>query len=76
MRAFTLSLAGLLVLTFGSMTQAAVLVHAGPVHLRVGRAAPRPVVRPVVRARRSYVRNEVHENRVDAWNELLEAVSN
>jgi len=56
--------------------QAAVVVRAGPVRVGVGRAlAPRPVAAPVVRARRAYVRHEVHENCQEAWNNFVEAVN-
>ena len=76
MKALTLSLAALFLMFLGSAASAAVVVHAGPVHVGVGRVvAPRPVVRPAVRIHRARVRNEVRENRQEAWNQLINAVN-
>ena len=72
MRALTLSLAALFVMSLGSAASAAVVFRAGPVRVAVGRRYVAPA--PAVRARRAYIRHEIHENRVDAWNNLIEAV--
>ena len=72
MRALTLSLAALCVLSLSSAASAAVVFRAGPVRVAVGPRYVAPV--PAVRARRAYVRHEVHERRVTAWNNLIDAI--
>ena len=76
MRTLMLSLAAIILILVGSTAQAAVVVRAGPVRVGVGRVvAPRPAAAPVVRARRAYVRHEVRENRLEAWNNFVDAVN-
>ena len=62
MRALTLSLAAMFVMSLSSAASAAVVFRAGPVRVAVGRRYVAPA--PAVRGRRAYVRHEVHENRV------------
>jgi len=72
MRALTLSLAALLVMSLGSAASAAIVFRAGPVRVGVGRRFVAPA--PAARVRRAYVRHEIHDNRVNAWNNLIDAV--
>ena len=60
------------VMSLGSAASAAVVFRAGPMRVAVGRRYVAPAT--AVRARRAYIRHEVHDNRVDAWNNLIEAV--
>jgi len=72
MRALTLSLAALLVMSLSSAASAAIIFRAGPARVAVGRRLVAPA--PAVRVRRAHVRHEIHQNRVNAWNNLIDAV--
>jgi hypothetical protein len=81
MKALALTLAVFGALYFSSAASAAVIVRAGPVRVGVGRVRPaavRPVrraaVRHTTRYRISNRRHAIHDHRVAAWNELLDAV--
>src|SRR4030065_296928 len=66
MRALTLSLAVLFVMSLGSAASAAVVFRAGPVRVAVGRRYVAPA--PAVRARRAPIRHGVPDNRGAALN--------
>ena len=81
MKKLSLTLAALVVMLACSSASAAV-VRVGPVRVRtrpVARAAyvapvARPAVRATVRDRRTTAREIIHDNRVDAWYEIQDAL--